>query len=572
MNQNLPPILSSFSAFRQQIEGQLVGLQGHDKGNPWQEFTKRLTPITLFGGRFGSLRDNPKKTRDKGWDLTGRDAESNAILYVQAKYAVNDVNDLDSVISSWIPLAGIGEGQLPLEDISGGKANVCFALVTMSDLHSSIVPRYKESKRVPATYFNSWLRENRLAIIDGPSIYNIFREQYVKTFAEPQTQVLHFVSKHIHFANVWFGILAASELRKIYESAKDSIFFENVRDFIGETDVNQEIARTITQTPERFLEMNNGIVFSTSKATEIDECTLQLDRASIVNGCQTTLTLVNTPSEKEPYLQVKVVEISQKKEGWEVTKAANFQNEVKRIDLELAMYIRPQIARRQGYVVGAPIGGNNILDLLDIFNRQPVTWRNIRILFIGLFSKEPGNMFDVRWDLVENRLLMYHFQTEAQVQRVFNVVFDLHQAAERAVEKTRQAYTEDAELVTLFSRLLGDTRAPYKQYLIILAICALTQTNIAERANGLEEEIARMDRLLTAFQEALDKTPNLVDEAFLIGFEKAAGDALEDVRTADIEEVRRKMYNRITKQAKFTNLFRQVKLGLIRHRRLSEND
>jgi len=518
------------------------------------------------------LRDNPKKTRDKGWDVTGRDEDTKSTIYVQAKYSVGDINDLESVVSSWVPLAGIEEGQLPLDDFMGGNANVYFALVTMSDLHSTIVPRYRESRRPAAIYFNMWLGEQRVIIIDGPMIFNIFREQYAKTFADPQTQTLRFVSKHVHYANVWLGVLASSELQRIYDSARDSIFFENIRDFIGVTDVNQEIARTIHETPERFLEMNNGIVFSTSHVTELDEHILQIDRASIVNGCQTTLTLVNTKSERETYVQVKVVEIGKLEESWKVTKAANFQNEVKRIDLELATYIRPQVARRQGYVAGIPVSGDNILDLLDIFNRQPVTWRNIRILFIGLFSKEPGNMFDVRWDLIQDRILANYFQSEAQIQKVFNVVFDLHLASERAVEWTRQTYAEDPETVNLFSRLLGDTRAPYKQYLIILAVCALIQMNIAERLDRLDNEINRMDLLLTKFQEALDTKAKLVDEAFLIAFEKAAGDALEDVRTAEIEEVRRKMYNRITKQAKFTSLFRQVKLGLIRHKRLTDDE
>ncbi len=334
--------------------------------------------------------------------------------------------------------------------------------------------------------------------------------------------------------------------------------------------MNAEIAGTVRETPERFLEMNNGVVFSTSHATELDEHTLQIERASIVNGCQTTLSLVNTQSTHEPYVQVKVVEIQQPGEGWKVTKAANFQNEIKRIDLELAMYIRPQVARRQGYAAGVPVGGDSPLDLLDIFNRQPITWRNIRILFIGLFSKEPGNMFDVRWDLVQDRILSHYFQTEAQIQRVFNIVFEMHLAAERSVEITREAYAEDPETVTLFSRLLGDTRAPYKQYLVILALCALTQMNIAERHERLNEEIARMDLLLSKFQTALETQPKLVEEAFLIAFEKAAGDALEDAKTAEIDEIRRKMYTRITKQAKFTSLWRQVKLGLVRHRRLAD--
>ncbi|HEY6021461.1 MAG TPA: hypothetical protein VIY48_16615, partial [Candidatus Paceibacterota bacterium] len=65
----------------------------------------------MFGVHYS---DNPKKTRDKGWDIIGKDDDKKTI-YVQSKYNVPDVNELDSIVSNWVPLAGINPGQLPLE-------------------------------------------------------------------------------------------------------------------------------------------------------------------------------------------------------------------------------------------------------------------------------------------------------------------------------------------------------------------------------------------------------------------------------------------------------------------------
>lgn len=176
MDQKLPSILSSYGAFRQHLEGQLKGLSGHAKGDPWQEFAKRLVPLTDFGKPFGALRNNPKKTRDKGWDIFGKDEDTKSTIYVQAKYSVPDINELESVISSWVPLAGVVEGQLPFDELGGGNANVYFALVTLSDLHSAILPRYRESRRPAVTYFDMWIAEKRVVIIDGPVIYLDFRQ------------------------------------------------------------------------------------------------------------------------------------------------------------------------------------------------------------------------------------------------------------------------------------------------------------------------------------------------------------------------------------------------------------
>src|SRR5262249_5549570 len=137
----------------------------------------------------------------------------------------------------------------------------------------------------------------------------------------------------------------------------DAIFFENVRDFVGRSSVNNSISDTISTQPERFLQLNNGIVFSANKVEIIDDTHVRLDRASIVNGCQTTISLVETEPNpgQEAYVQVKIVQLDVAGASWDVTHAANFQNEIARIDLDLARFIRPQLVRRQGYWSGIPV-------------------------------------------------------------------------------------------------------------------------------------------------------------------------------------------------------------------------
>jgi len=335
-----------------------------------------------------------------------------------------------------------------------------------------------------------------------------------------------------------------------------------VRDFIGaSTDVNQEIAVTVREQPDQLLALNNGIVFSASKVELLDANTLKLDTASIVNGCQTTITLVNTSPEKECYLQVKIVQTDEHRGNWQVTRAANFQNEIKKIDLDLARFIRPQLVRKMGFEADTPIKSDNPLDILDTLTRTNITWRNVRILFIGLFSRDPGNMFDVRWDLVNKDLLNLFFQDEEKQKLAFEVVFELHKAAERGAEKTRQWL--DAETRDIFRRLLGDTRSPYMQFLSILATCAYVDENVAQREESLTREADRMERILRKFARALEERGDDLDNAYYVAFEKISGDVL-DQSSDDDAVLRKMMYNRITQQKKFTNLFRQVKIGIAR--------
>ena len=57
--------------------------------------------------------------------------------------------------------------------------------------------------------------------------------------------------------------------------------------------VNQEIIATISKEPERMVFRNNGITFKAHKATANGATKLELTKAAIVNGCQTTMCLVH---------------------------------------------------------------------------------------------------------------------------------------------------------------------------------------------------------------------------------------------------------------------------------------
>jgi len=75
---------------------------------------------------------------------------------------------------------------------------------------------------------------------------------------------------------------------------------------------------------------------------------LILSKGSVVNGCQTTMCLVEYA--KEPcYVPVKVV---QTEDSWDIAKAANYQNSVYDIDIELARVLRPQLVKRAAIISG----------------------------------------------------------------------------------------------------------------------------------------------------------------------------------------------------------------------------
>lgn len=67
---------------------------------------------------------------------------------------------------------------------------------------------------------------------------------------------------------------------------RKSLFNDNVRDYQGDTTINQEILTTVETCPEHFILMNNGITIVCSKMISGNR-KLTVHNPRIVNGCQT---------------------------------------------------------------------------------------------------------------------------------------------------------------------------------------------------------------------------------------------------------------------------------------------
>jgi hypothetical protein len=93
------------------------------------------------------------------------------------------------------------------------------------------------------------------------------------------------------------------------------------------------------------------------------------------------------------YVPVKVVQTA---DSWDIAEAANFQNTVAEIDLKIARNLRPQLAKRAATVSGVQIenGEKSALHLMDEIYSQKVAYRETRLLYIGLFSRLPNNLFE----------------------------------------------------------------------------------------------------------------------------------------------------------------------------------
>lgn len=141
----------------------------------------------------------------------------------------------------------------------------------------------------------------------------------------------------------FYGQISALEVGEWWRENKNKLFAKNIRDFLGGSEVNSEISKTIENEPELFCYFNNGI---TVLCKEIKKKGIKKDKkqgdfiakgVSIVNGAQTIGSIgaiyENYSDEEREKLEnaevfIRFIECENEQFGLRVTKATNTQNRV----------------------------------------------------------------------------------------------------------------------------------------------------------------------------------------------------------------------------------------------------
>ncbi|KZM57062.1 MULTISPECIES: AIPR family protein [Aeribacillus] len=144
----------------------------------------------------------------------------------------------------------------------------------------------------------------------------------------------------------YYGQVAASDIALWWEEYYPRLFAQNIRMFLGDTDVNNNIIKTLKEEPEKFWYYNNGItaLCSTIKKKPIggntrDYGLFEIEDLKIVNGAQTAgaiaLAARNFP-EKVALARVPIrfIQLKDSPENFEreVTRNTNTQNRIEKRD------------------------------------------------------------------------------------------------------------------------------------------------------------------------------------------------------------------------------------------------
>lgn len=186
------------------------------------------------------------------------------------------------------------------------------------------------------------LRQRRLfsniqfQCIDAERLKEIYRETRNKTVKEIEFPSLVALPTIAGVRQSFVGSLSTKEYLKLITDAEGNLqknlFYDNVRDFQGNTPVNKEIDRTLKSGDNQaaIAIFNNGITVIAKKIERISE-KVKLTDYQIVNGCQTSHVLYANKDilKPESHVVLKVIETIDPEIAVSVIKAANRQTEVK---------------------------------------------------------------------------------------------------------------------------------------------------------------------------------------------------------------------------------------------------
>jgi len=149
---------------------------------------------------------------------------------------------------------------------------------------------------------------------------------------------LHFSGTHFEdtgdYGRAWVGSVSAAELKRLYTAHNDKLFAGNIRLFLGSRKggINEQIIKTAKTAPGTFWALNNGITIVADNAGPspgaAGASTLKLKRFSIVNGCQTTSSLVRADADSSAKVLARVIAAKSGLKN-EIVRYNNSQNAVK---------------------------------------------------------------------------------------------------------------------------------------------------------------------------------------------------------------------------------------------------
>jgi hypothetical protein len=145
------------------------------------------------------------------------------------------------------------------------------------------------------------------------------------------------LEKMLRYDNTILGILKLRELTEFVSKNRDYVFESNIRQWMQfKTTVNKGLRETLQNNPGKFFFYNNGITIVVSDFDELGDNMIKLYAPQIVNGAQTSNSIVDHAKRTKNMngsMTVTIIKADDEQEQNNITKYRNSQNSVRGKDL-----------------------------------------------------------------------------------------------------------------------------------------------------------------------------------------------------------------------------------------------
>ncbi len=145
------------------------------------------------------------------------------------------------------------------------------------------------------------------------------------------------LEKMLRHGNTILGILKLRELTDFVSRNRDYVFESNIRQWMQfKTSVNKGLRETLQNNPGKFFYYNNGITIVVSDFEELAENMIKLHAPQIVNGAQTSNSILDhakRTKNMDGFMTVTIIKADDEQEQNNITKYRNSQNSVRGKDL-----------------------------------------------------------------------------------------------------------------------------------------------------------------------------------------------------------------------------------------------
>ncbi|WP_125901219.1 AIPR family protein [Methylobacterium indicum] len=333
----------------------------------------------------------------------------------------------------------------------------------------------------------------------------------------------------------YIGLIPISEYLKMITDEEGNVrrrlFFDNIRDFQGDTPVNISIADTLNSTScIEFPLRNNGITIMTRKLQRVGP-QFTLEDFQIVNGCQTSHVIAARATQKNQatMIPIKIVATEDEEVARQVIVASNSQNKVDQesfwaldpIHKAIEIYFESKTGDQRLYYERRPGHFNTVAGIEKV---RVVTKDLLLKVYASVFLEQPNQVGRYYKDL-----------TPMIGKEVFNPTHEVHSYYTAAFIAFRLEF--------LFRNRRLDTDWKPFRFQIIMAARLLIERNYGldpkERRSQLyckaiDAIMLDPDRAQIVFERATDAIKTAVSEL------KDQGAEL-DRRTAKMRDMRDKL-------------------------------